>query len=214
MQCVICKRLSSSRLPFNCELCAQAFAYPSRLALAQSLLKNEALEEEVESRIDGVKSGKKPAVKAKAADADPSCLLGRVTAEHVVANERTNLTSDHILGLRSEIKQMRLDIAKRKARLQKRKKDIAASKRELTEAQSSRRETVQSEIRAIQRNWEDLHQQTIQRRAAHCTQTARLYSLQQHKRRTRAGGKDLYSIGFVPIVDLRDLNGMPKTVTS
>ena len=207
MQCDICKRLPSSRLPFNCELCAQAFAYPSRLALAQSLLKNEALEEEVETRINGVNSGKKPAVKAKATESDPACVLGRVSAEQVVATERTSLTSDHVLHLRSEIKQMRLDIAKRKARLQKRQRDLATSKKELTEAHSSRRETVQGEIRAIQRSWEDLHQQTIQQRVAHCTRTARLYSLQQHKKRTRAGGKDVYSIGFVPIVDLRDLNG-------
>ena len=214
MQCEICKRLPSSRLPFNCELCAQAFAYPSRLALAQSLLKNEALENEVESCLDGANSGKKSAPKAKAADVDPACVLGRVSAEHVVATERTNLASDHVHHLRSEIKQMRLDIAKRKAKLQKRQRDLAASKKEVTEAHSSRRETVQGEIRAIQRNWEDLHQQTIQQRVAHCTQSARLYSLQQHKRRTRAGGKDTYSIGFVPIVDLRDLNSTLSNVPS
>ena len=211
MQCDICYLPASHQRKLNCELCAQAAVYQSRLHLAQSLLKNESLEKEVEQGIFGTINFKKSAAGKDVQKLSPAWAAERATAEQATSIETMDEISSHVKVLREEIQYAKLDIAKRKARLARRRKEMAAAKEESFQTQSNVKERFDKDIERVLQKGEGLHQEIVGQRLAHCTQIARLFSLQQYKRR-RGNGKDIYSIGFTSIPDLRELNSTSLTL--
>ena len=220
-QCEICQRPASTRLPFNCTLCARDVVYRQRVQIAQTLLQRERIGKEVEqatcSTIGVAAGGEGPNTlrTIKPAGSKPNLLwtVQRSAAEQVAVRERTDLTLRHIEILREEIQKTRHDIAERKARSHRRRSDFAAAKRELLQSQANDVDPVEKSIRRAEHRWELLHDKTAESRFFLCREAALLYGLQQRKRRKGGLGRDIYYIGSVPIPDLRDLNSMPSSLS-
>ena len=208
MECEICHRAPSGRKPFNCTLCARTYVYQPRIDLAISLLQNESVEKELVQRVGDAQTSQVLAPSKKTQEDTSAWTVQQASADQVRAEEKTDKILSHVKALREEIQHMKLDIAKRKAVTVRRRKDLSAAKGDLSKSLSTGLEPVEKDIKRTLQRWEILRQQTVEQRLLHCAQAARLYSLQQHKRRKGAGGKDLYSIGFVPVPDLRELNSM------
>ncbi|KAL9130500.1 MAG: hypothetical protein Q9217_001320 [Psora testacea] len=208
MQCAICERLPSGRLPFNCTFCAREVIYQPRIDLVLSLLENESIEKEVERSIGSTQASHQSVEKEEAQEATPAWTVQRAAVDQKISDKKTESILGHVKALREEIQHMKLDIAKRKAAFARRRKELTSARHELSRIQSIAAEPVEKNIKRTMQTWESLQQQTGEQRLLHCTQAARLYSLQQHKRRSGEGGKEIYSIGFIPITDLRELNSM------
>ena len=208
MHCEICHRPPSVRLPFNCALCAQSYAYQPRVDLALSLLERESIEEEVGRKVNNKPLSQKSTTAKRSPEPSPVWTIDRAAADQMVLDEKTAKVLGHVKGLREEIQHVKLEIAKRKASLARRRKETISARQELSRSQSTELEPIKKDIKRTLHRWENVHQQTMEQRLLHCTQAARLYSLQQHKRRKGTGGKDMYAIGFMPIPDLRELNSM------
>ena len=206
MRCDVCHRRASNHLPFNCELCAQLAAYKPRIDLANSLLKNERLENEVEQQFVGVSKSKSTATGLKSKDANLVGQLEKNNAEQILSRSTVEDITAQIKALKGDIQHMKLDVAKRRARLVRRRKDQASAREELLQGQTHGKTPFKEDLNKISEEWELLHQRTAQQRLTHCTRTARLLNLQQHKQRQGHRPLDLYSIGFMPIPDLRELN--------
>lgn len=210
MQCDICHRSASSRLPFNCTLCARNALYQPRIELAQALLYRESLGKEVDQ---AVKSSSKPRkttnpTSTKFFETSPTWVARRAAAEQTLSEEKTRTLHDHVQSLRDEIQIAKAEIAERKARLQARRSEAVSAKRELSQSQATAVEPVEKGIRRTEHRWDILHNKTSEARLFLCREAALLYSLQQRKRKRGGLGRDIYFIGGVPIPDLRDLNSM------
>ena len=209
MQCDICQRSSSSRLPFNCTLCTRNALYQPRIQLAQSLLQKEALGNEIEQYVSGFQTATRTTSGngSKSAEPNPTWTVQRAAADRIVSDEKTARIYDHVKVLREEIQDAKAEIVARRAILQRRRSEFASAKQELSTSQISAVENVERGMRRTEHRWETLHNKTAESRLFLCREAARLYGLKQRKRKKGGLGRDIYYIGGVPIADLRDLNG-------
>ena len=210
MQCDICQRSASSRLPFNCTLCARDALYQPRIQLAQTLLHKESLGKEVERSVKGTSQPKKSANSTSSRSTEPKAAwaIERAEAERKASEDATQTLLGHVESLREEMQKAKAEIAERKAKLQKRRSDFASAKLELSQSQANALEPVEKGIRRTEHRWEILHTKTAEARLFLCREAALLYGLQQRERKRGSLGRDVYVIGGVPIPDLRDLNSM------
>lgn len=211
MNCEICSRPASDDRAFNCALCAQAAVYRSRLDSAQALLENENLEKDVEHHLAGGRRERIPSREQKAQGPHPSTTIKRVMADQAALDESTADILSHVKSLREEIKHMKLDVAKRRAKLVRRRKDLAIAKDRQSLHLLEPLRQHEENAKRTQHKWEEVHQQIMTQRLTRCIQTARFFSLQQQKRRKGLASNDVYSIGFLSIPDLKDLNSMSLT---
>lgn len=212
MQCDICCRPASSRLPVNCTLCARDALYQPRVQLAQALLQKEELGKEVEQlTLTPSRPGKTPASKA-AKQQEPQLsiawTLQRAAAEQVLSDGKTESTLRHVQILRDEIRKTRDKIAERRTRLKRRRSEFASAKQELLQSQANATEPIDKGLRRAQHKRGVMHNKTAESRLYLCREAALLCGLQQRKRKKGGLGRDVYFIGGVPIADLRDLNSM------
>lgn len=210
MQCEICLRFASSRLPFNCTLCARDSLYQPRIQFAQLLLQKEAVEKEVGLTVaDSTKSNRVTlSPGAKSSNLSPTYTVQRAVAEQVVSEESTQTVLVHVESLREETKNIRMEISARKARLLRRRTDLASAKQELAQSQTSAVQPVERGIKRTEHRWDLMHKKTTESRIFLSREAALLYGLHQRKRTKGGLGRDVYFIGGVPIADLRDLNSM------
>lgn len=208
MQCDVCQRSPSNRLPFNCTLCARSALYQPRIQLAQTLLQTEALGKEVEQNVTGVSQTNKATKNAttKAPGSNPTWTVQRAAAEQRASEEKSRHIYDHVQTLREEIQKTKADIAARRKALQRRRSDLASAKQELSRCRPHPVEDVEKGMRRTEQRWDTLHHKTAESRVFLCREAAVLYGLQQRKRKKGGLGRDVYIIGGVPIADLRDLN--------
>lgn len=215
MQCGICQRpASSSRLPFNCTLCARDALYQHKIQLAQTLLHRESLEKEVERNVKSPSKSKKTTSPAstRASDSNPKWASERAAAEQTISEEKAQTVHDHIQRLREEVHNAKIEIAERKAKLQARRSEFTSAKQELSQSQATSIDPVEKGIRRTGHRWDILHEKTAEARLFLCREVALLYGLQQRKRKKGGLGRDVYSIGGVPIPDLRDLNSLSAVI--
>lgn len=210
MQCDICHRSSSSRLPFNCTLCAQNALYQPRIQLAQTLLHAESLAKEVEQNVQGIvkKEKAKPVPNTKASDLKHAWTVQRAASDQCIFEEKTQTILSHVDVLREETQKIKAEIAERKVRLLRRRAELASAKQELSQGQKSVIEPVDKGIKRTEHRWDVMHNKTAESRLFLCREVALLYGLHQRKRKKGGLGRDVYFIGGVPIADLRDLNSM------
>lgn len=208
MQCDICLRSSSARLSFNCITCAQNAVYEPRIQLVQTLLQKEALGKEVERNIAVVSTGSKNKTSsaAKSTENHSSWVLEQTCGEQVASNERTQVILTHIEALRKETDDMKIEIAKKKAKLLKRRSDLKSASDESMQREAVILDPMEKTIRRVEHRWDAMHTKTAESRMFLCQEAAHLYGLQQRKRKRGGSGRDVYLIGGIPIVDLRDLN--------
>lgn len=217
MQCEICHRSSSNRLPFNCTLCARNALYQPRIQLAQTLLHTESLAKEVEQNVLG--TSKKEKVKSvantKASDLNHAWTVQRAASDQFMLEEKTQTILSHVEALREETQKIKAEIAARKVRLSRRRSEFASAKQELSQGQKSAVEPLDKGIKRTEHRWDVMHNKTAESRLFLCREVALLYGLHQRKRKKGGLGRDVYFIGGVPIADLRDLNNAaPAHVTT
>ncbi len=209
MQCDICKRPSSSRLPFHCTLCARETLHEPRTQLTLVLLQEEALALDVERNIAQQKPTlnqnlSKPSTKAQ--EPSPSWTLERATAKRVASDERTNAILSHVDALRTQTEGMKAEISRRRVNLAKRRSALKTANQINSQRETNVLEPVEKGVRRTKHRWDTLHAATLEARVFLCREAAQLYGLQQRKRKRGGSGADIYMIGGIPIADLRELN--------
>lgn len=207
--CDICLRPCSSRLPFNCSICARTALYEPRIRLAEALLENEAAGQEVERSIGATKtttSKHAPTTKNKSQDINPAWTIERIHAEQAAAKERTQQTLDHTDVLRQETHSLKAEVAERKSILLRRRSALKSATDELLQRKVVAIEPVEKGVKRMEHRWDAMHLKTMESRVFLCREAAQLYGLQQRKRKRGGLGRDIYFIGGMPIADLRDLN--------
>ena len=210
MQCDVCHRTASDRLPLYCTLCARNALYNHRTQLAQTLLQKEDSCREVEQRTTNKTKASTITTLRDAKLSEPhsrhSWLVQRAAAEETLSQEKVESTLHHIQLLREEIKEVRDNISTRKVKLNRRRSEFTSAKQELLHSQANAIDPVEKGIRRTEHRWDILHKKTAESRLFLCREAALLYGLQQRKRKKGGLGRDVYFIGGVPIIDLRDLN--------
>lgn len=213
MECEICLRPATSRLPFNCTSCARNAVYEPRLQHARVLLQKEALGNDVEQAVTRAQgrggTGSLPK-SARSTDASvPNRLyVGRLASEQHESAERTQTILGHVEALREGMKEIKTDIAKRKALLTQRRFALATAKKELGRQESTAAEPIEKSMAKTENRWQATHKMSAEARIFLCREAAQLYGLKSRKRQKGEVGRDSYMIGGVPIVDLRDINSM------
>lgn len=208
MQCEICHRPGSTLLPFNFTICARDALYQPRIQLVQALLQRESLGKEVESNIAGPAKSTKATKNTglKLSEPNPSWKVQRATDEQNVSEEKTQTSLVHVQLLRDEIQKTKEEIVARKARFQRRHSEFISAKQELSQSQANAVEPVEKGIQRTEHRWDVMHSKTAESRLFLCREAALLYGLQLRKRKKGGLGRDVYFIGGVPLVDLRDMN--------
>ena len=207
MQCHICQRPSSTRLPFNCSSCARTVLYAPRVEHAQLLLDTESIGHEVERAVGGAQNLHNLSHDTTSSTAPhPTFAIERATAERVAIAERTEKIVAQAEILRNRIEETKDYMAKQRDKKLKRISDLEAARKLLSQRQSSDYDPVLKSIKRARIQWDGLHAKTAESRTLLCKEAAQLYGLQQQKRRKGVRGKDLYLIGGLPIPDLKDLN--------
>lgn len=207
MQCDICQRPSSTRLPFNCTTCAQNTLYGPRIQQAQLLLETESIGREVETYVGSIQKAKDASSNnANSSAIHPTFGIERATAERLVLAEQTEKIMAQTKLLRDQTEEMKRYLSNKRKEHSKRRSDLEDAKKVLLQRQITNLEPVQKSIKRTQSHWEVLHTKTVKARRFLCEEAAELYGLQQRKRRKGVTGRDLYYIGGLPIPDLRDLN--------
>ena len=178
--------------------------------MAQTLLHAESLGKEVEEIVlNGSKKEKGRASGAtQPADSNPAWTVHRMASEQITSEDKTQSVLSHVEILREETQNIKSDIAARKARLLRRRSEFSSAKQELSQSQASALESVDKNIKRTEHRWDLMHGKTAESRLFLCKEVAQLYGLQQQKRKKGGLGRDVYLIGGVPIVDLRELNSM------
>ena len=209
MQCDICHRASTARLPFNCTTCARNALYRPRIQYAQVLLEAEKLTEEVERNvaptqpIGSLSRGTSGSPKVHVAYATE-----RLTAERVVLEEKTEAILAQAETLRKQTEELKVYLDKKKAELSERRSNLEAATRRLSERPKRDLEPLEKDLKRTKSHWDALHSKTAEARAFLCREAAQLYGLQQRKRRKGTPGRDFYFVGGTPVCDLRDLNSL------
>ena len=213
MQCDICQRSASSALPFNCTVCARNIFYQPRVKHVQLLLEKESIEKQVEQSVSSSAKTLKASSSSsnlKKEEANPAWSITRASADQTTSEKRTGAIHSHIQLLRQETQKIKADIAARKSRLLQRRSELVSAQKEYSHSQELSLNPLEKDIRRVTNRWENLQTRTAESKVFLCKEVAHLYSLQHHKRRKGVRGRDLYTIGGVPIIDLRDLNSMPQ----
>ena len=150
---------------------------------------------------------------ASLSGADPSApqpgnlwTIQRAAAQQLLCEENIKSISDHAKALQEQLQNTKAEIAARKDRRQRRQSEFSSAKQELLQSQANEIEPVEKGIRRTKHRWEVMHQRTAESRFLLCKEAALLYGLQQHQHKKGDLSRKVYSIGWVPIVDLKDLN--------
>ena len=215
--CQACLRTPENKLPFFCCTCARNVLYEPRLRHVQILLGKEVLGKEIEqaifSRSEGEDGGQRK-LRAQRSTLDNTHGLGdRLVLEQTRSQisrskTRTSTMVEESKVLHSHIEQMRADVARRKEGVAGRSSSLKAASGLVQQEDDRSMRPMQKNISNTQVSWDRLHNRTAEARVFLCREAAALYGLQRRRKKKGAPGRDLFLIGGVSIVDLRDLNSM------
>ena len=207
MQCGICQRPQSTRLQFNCTSCARNELYGPRIQQAQVLLETETIGHDVEKYIGNLGQAKVVSLNdAKYSESHPAFAIERATADRLNLKEQTEKILTQVKLVRDQTEELKTLLARKRSENSLRRSNLEDAAKLLARRQSTGLGPVQENIKQTQDRWDTLHVKTIDARTFLCREAAQLYGLQQRKRRKGAQGRDLYYVGGLPTVDLRDLN--------
>lgn len=214
MQCDICRRSPSERLPFHCTICARNAVYESRIRIAQILLQNEAAETAVERKIGTRKmtaSRSKSPPNKKSQETSMVWTVQRAYTDQASSTEKTEQILTHAKALQNQMEVMKAEIAHRKARIAQRRADLQSAQEELAVREATALEPVERGIRRMEHRWDTMHAKTLESRVFLCREAAQLYGLHRRKTKKEMVGGNAYFVGGMPIADLRDLDskGVP-----
>jgi hypothetical protein len=183
MACDICLRdVHTKDLAFLCPVDARNQLYTPRLALAHLYLENDSLKSQVTDTLPT------PPERTIAVEEDTSRILAAAQK------------------LRSEIAAARAEVRERRAALEKKREQLAEA-REKVEGER-RRQKVRDEVErktSIRRlQWAQAAEEMARHRAFLCNEAARLYGVKKGK---GSGGKYVYYLARLPVVELTNMNG-------
>jgi hypothetical protein len=130
--------------------------------------------------------------------------VGRNDGERDLAVDRTRQIMAQADDLRTKIEAAREDIARRKAVITRRKSELASAANGLEARRAKQIEDMEKNINRTRHKWNQMHFTMVQSRAFLCGEAAKLYGLRRLLDCSLL--LDEYSIGGVPIVDLRNMN--------
>lgn len=180
-----------------------------RIQVALILLQGEAIGRDVERNLSLQKAmlDRHPAkLVNKPQELIPSWALERATTERVASDEKTKAILSHFEALRTQTKEMKAEISRRRTNLARRRSNLQAATQNILQLQTSAIEPIEKGVKRTEHRWDALHAATLEARVFLCREAAQLYGLQQRKRKRGGPGKDVYTIGGIPIADLRELN--------
>lgn len=200
MECDICYReYDGKRLPFLCAVDARNQIYETRFKHLQVVLERDALESQISSLLDST--------------AQPSHdAVDKARGNQRLAEARTS----HILAaadqLRNDIKAARDEIQARKASLARRRSDLASLSEGLVERRAKQKKEVEKSTQRVSYRWAQSAEEMAMCRSFLCTEAADIYGLNHIIGKEESGNTE-YQIGKVPVVELRDMNGMIQSTT-
>jgi chromosome segregation ATPase len=209
MECDICSRTPSSNLLFHCITCARNVLYEPRLEATRVLLEKGSLSRRIEKAVNTrPKGSEKQDKKGQDEDAVLSQAWSRelANARKVESEEKTGEIEKHILSLREEIKTAKDEISQRKAALERRRKDFESIRTSLPGQRTTVTNKLAESMRKASQSWSRANSKTADTRAFLCREAALLYRLRQKKKARGGNVVDQYSIGGLPIVDLKEIN--------
>ena len=208
MQCDICHRAAREGVPFNCTQCAREAAYPLRIQNVQALLAKEDAEKQVDEAVNAGKTGVKAGITfgQHKNSASPAWTLQELQREKAIVEDRTQTILAQTQELNTEISNMNAEIIGRRKKLQDRRAQLKTAHERLAREQAAAIEPLEKGIRRTHSRWDLLQKRLATDKLVLAKAAASLARLRCHKGRRTSSDRDLYSIGNVPIVDLRDLN--------
>jgi Vacuolar sorting 38 and autophagy-related subunit 14 len=210
MECDVCMRPPSSKLPFCCPLCVRNVLYEPRLRNAKIILEKEQLTSRIET-IDSAANGLEEELRARDVKQDGQAngkwSIESSSIKRAQAKDRTRDIQEHTQILKDEIRTAREELAKRKAALQKKRSESGIVRSVVQERRKATSEKVKEEIKKTSQSWDAAHNKAIDTRSFLCREAAHLRGLRQRKKMRGGLVRDQYTIGGVPVVHLRDING-------
>jgi hypothetical protein len=213
MSCHICSRAYSSWLPFYCATCARNQLYLLRYESARVLLEKDALGHEIEAAVAGntAQYENKEAEcthEGRVSGQNPRWTIQAAQTEQARSSERTKVILAQTELLKNEIKAKKGEVRKCASALRQRRSDAESANYQLAERRDSALSSIQNSIKRTEHLWHSLHNKTAESRIFLCREAANIYGLRRKLRKRNAEVTESYVIGGVPIVDLRELNGM------
>ena len=217
-QCQVCLRTPENKLPFYCYGCARNVLYEPRLEQARMLLEKEALGSEVQAIVNQSHQEDRTSTQSSSAPRNDGAVqrlsFEQINIEIRKSRKQTRDIFDESEVLRNEIKGMRARIAQRRIDLAKRRTALKAAEQGLEEENARMIKPIQEEIEATEASSNRLQARSAEARMFLCREVAALCALDRRKRRKGMLGRDQYSIGGLPIIDLRDLNSVSASFSS
>ena len=209
MECDICMRPSSSKLSFCCPSCVRVGLYEPRIRNAKIILEKEKITCQIEHVTF---SGNRESERAKPKNVDRDDLANRrwsIESNNVKksqAKDRTKEIKDHSQILRDEIKATREEITQRKAVLRKKNAERDSLMSTVPGRQNGRSDKMKDEIQRSKQSWDATYNKAVETRSFLCREAAHLYGLKQRKKLRGGVIRDQFTIGDIPVIDLKDIN--------
>jgi Vacuolar sorting 38 and autophagy-related subunit 14 len=212
MECDICGKHPSARLPFNCTTCARSALYPLRIEHATTLLQKEDMGRRVEAVVMG-ESNVHDGVTLDGAlvdifDCGKAHRIQSLQAETRLIDERIQTITDKAEALREQIEEYKKTISELKGVVAQRKSDAESAHYGLDTRSAAELDTVQKSIRRVGRRWDLTHQDIVRGRISLCRESARLAGLRSIKKVEGQTMREHWEVGKnLKIFDLREMNG-------
>jgi chromosome segregation ATPase len=171
----------------------------------QALLGNEALRREVDGALSEDTGARVVGIGYGYGKAAAGVVVERVGREMLEIKEEVAVIRSEAGALRDTVRQMKEDIYERRGLLAKRGTKLAEAKRMMAEGEKDVR-GLREQVEKVEEYGDSVHQKIGGDRRVLCREVCGLYGLQQKKRKRGASGRDVYLLGGVSVVDIRDIN--------
>lgn len=196
INCDVCHRPHSQKLPFLCVVDARNQLYESRLQNAKSLIENDALEQQINAFISS------PQNNNQQNDSSKKARVESWKSEQAAAVDRTSQIIAQAEKLKAETDAARKELQDKKDGVRRRKSDLASVSEGTASRRSRQVEDIERSIHMSKYKWNRSADQMCATRAFLCEEAARLYGLRQ----VRKGTSKRYEIGGVEIIELHAMN--------
>ncbi|GFN20236.1 hypothetical protein AtubIFM56815_011125 [Aspergillus tubingensis] len=213
MSCHTCFRAPASRTRFFCPTCARSQLYQLRVENARVLLEKQSIGEHIQARVtpettQAEWSGEiKETAIAYQNGLSAKRSLQMIAKGEAESCERLRLLGDQLENLTAEIKDKRLEISQRRLALARRHSDSESAQYQLGEREAAILANIQNNTKRTDHLWHSLHSKTAEARIFLCREAANLYGLQRKTRSKEGLSQEVYTMGGIDIIDLRDMNG-------
>jgi hypothetical protein len=201
MECDICERsgVDLSQVGLHCPMCARTALYIPRLEHGRVLLEKATLASKFENITNGAETTDHNRRLAKSWRTE----LTRVTASDVRENIEASQAS--IASLRDDISQLRRELSERRAKLAADRAALKTARGSTAGADKGQTDRRKDAMSKGLKNFDAIHEVSVETRAYLCREAASLLRLRQRKRRSGAGSQEYYAIAGWQIPDLREI---------